>query len=129
MLLVSDQRLIRMATTIVDSASDELLWPHGPHQFRQAFARFLERLQFAEGSYTPYSLRRGGAGIFKVPCLLMLQSLEAGGVAPEQPGNTSMRALRNWLRWLGLLAKGRRCDVGVAISSKCGFASKQQLEV
>lgn len=37
-----------------------MLWPHGPHRFRQMFTSHLQRLGFAESNYTPYSLRRGG---------------------------------------------------------------------
>ena len=60
-LLVSDLRLVSMARSLVRPGSGSLLWPHGPHQFRQFFASCLTTLHFQEGSYTPYCLRTGGA--------------------------------------------------------------------
>lgn len=37
------------------------LWPHSARYFRFAFHRLLEVLGYPEGSFQPYSLRRGGA--------------------------------------------------------------------
>ena len=63
-LLVLDAELIGYATSLRRPGERSLLWPGGPHRFRQLFAALLRRLGFAEDDYTPYSLRRGGATWF-----------------------------------------------------------------
>ena len=60
-LLVTDPQLVRLVRRWLHPRSEEMLWPKGPHLFRQAFSMFLEYLGFAASDYTPYCLRRGGA--------------------------------------------------------------------
>ena len=59
-----DPTLIAYASSLRQPGDKSLLWPEGPHRFRQLFASFLRQLGFAEDDYTPYSLRRGGATWF-----------------------------------------------------------------
>ena len=56
--------LIAYATSLRRQGEESLLWPEGPHRFRQLFTTLLRQLGFAEDDYTPYSLRRGGATWF-----------------------------------------------------------------
>eukprot|EP00438_Fugacium_kawagutii_P035474 Skav216655 [mRNA] locus=scaffold1255:486642:491056:- [translate_table: standard] len=62
---VEDSGILHMASTLLASVSTRkkgrLLWPYGPHAFREAFQKGLLTLNFPRDSYHPYSLRRGGA--------------------------------------------------------------------
>ena len=52
-LLVLDAELIGYTTSLRRPGEGSLLWPGGPHRFRQLFAALLRRLGFARNTTAP----------------------------------------------------------------------------
>lgn len=61
-VLVNDPILVSMAKELARKKPPKTpIWKGTSYSFRKSFDRILRRLGFPQGSYYPYSLRRGGA--------------------------------------------------------------------